>query len=59
MILNSSTGGGGKSSGGGGGFVAQATAPEDTSLLWIDTSNNNIIKFYNGTAWTPTGAVFS
>ena len=58
MILNSSTDGGGKSSGGGG-FVAQATAPEDTSLLWIDTSNNNIIKFYNGTAWTPTGAVFS
>lgn len=58
MILNSSTGGGGKSSGGGG-FVAQATAPEDTSLLWIDTSNNNIIKFYNGTEWKPTGAVFS
>lgn len=58
MILNGSTGGGEKSSGGGG-FVAQATAPEDTSLLWIDTSNNNIIKFYNGTAWTPTGAVFS
>lgn len=57
MILNGSTGGGEKSSGGG--FVAQATAPEDTSLLWIDTSNNNIIKFYNGTAWTPTGAVFS
>jgi hypothetical protein len=56
MILNSSTGGGGSN---GGGFVAQATAPEDTKLLWIDTSNNNIIKFYNGTAWTPTGAVFS
>ena len=57
MILNSSPGGGRQSSGGG--FVDQATAPEDTSLLWIDTSNNNIIKFHNGTAWTPTGAVFS
>lgn len=57
MILNSAVGSGGGSSGGG--FVAQATAPEDTSLLWIDTSNNNVIKFYNGTAWTPTGAVFS
>lgn len=57
MILNSTVGSGGGSSGGG--FVAQATAPEDTSLLWIDTSNSNIIKFYDGTAWTPTGAVFS
>lgn len=45
--------------GGGGGWVAQDTSPTNTKLLWIDTSNNNIIKFYNGTEWTPTGAVFS
>ena len=28
--------------GGGGGFVAQDTAPVDTSLLWIDTSDNTV-----------------
>lgn len=27
---------------GGGGFVAQSSAPSDTSLLWIDTSDNTI-----------------
>jgi len=26
----------------GGGFVAQATAPLDTNLLWIDTSDNSV-----------------
>lgn len=40
-------------------FVAQATAPDDTSILWIDTANNNALKFYNGIAWAGTStAVF-
>ena len=44
---------------GGGGFVVQSTAPTDSSLLWIDTSsNNNFLKFYNGSAWVPIGSVW-
>lgn len=35
-------------------FIAQATAPEDTGKLWIDTSNGNAIKFYNGEKWDST-----
>lgn len=35
-------------------WVADGVAPEDTELLWIDTANNNCIKFYNGTAWVST-----
>ena len=35
-------------------FIAQATAPADTSKLWIDTANGNAIKFYDGTKWTGT-----
>lgn len=39
------------------GWVAQGTAPGDTSVLWIDTANNNVMKFWNGSAWkTITGA---
>ena len=38
------------------GFVAQATEPTNTGILWIDTANGNVIKFYNGTAWVATAA---
>ena len=41
-----------------GGYVAQTTAPTDTSVLWIDTTNGNIMKYYNGTAWTTLSAVW-
>lgn len=44
--------------GGGGGWVAQATAPTNTKLLWIDTANNNIVKYYNGVAWVAIGSAF-
>ena len=40
-------------------FVYSSSAPSDTKKLWIDTANSNIMKFYNGTAWTPIGSVFS
>ena len=40
-------------------FVCSRTAPSDTKKLWIDTANSNIMKFYNGTDWTPIGSVFS
>ena len=45
--------------GGGSGMVAQATAPTNTKLLWIDTSNGGVIKYYNGTEWVTTSAAFS
>lgn len=35
-------------------FIAQATAPADTSKLWIDTGNGNAIKYYDGTKWVGT-----
>lgn len=32
-----------------GGFVISSTAPNDTSLLWID--NNSIMWYYNNSEW--------
>lgn len=42
-----------------GGFVASATAPDDTTKLWIDTGNSNIMKFYYNGAWTPIAGTFA
>lgn len=44
-----------------GGHIAQAEAPGNTNLLWIDTANGNIIKFYDSVAksWKPAAAVWS
>ena len=44
-----------------GGTAAQATAPSNTNLLWVDTANGNIIKFYDPASktWKPVGAVWS
>lgn len=44
-----------------GGHIAQAEAPDNTNLLWIDTSNGNIIKFYDpeSKTWKPVGAIWS
>lgn len=45
---------------GGGGFTVQATAPEDTGVLWIDTTaNTGGLKYYNGTAWAPVPVAYS
>ena len=41
-------------------FVAQNTAPEETHILWVDTSAGGVIKYYDGAAWQPTAtATFS
>lgn len=43
-------------------FVYGNKAPDRTNVLWIDTANNNAIKFYNEDAqeWQPTAtSVFS
>lgn len=44
-----------------GGHAAQATAPTNTNLLWIDTGNGNILKFYDtaSKSWKPVAAVWS
>lgn len=41
-----------------GGTVRQATAPTNTRMTWIDSSNNDIPKYYDGTAWVPFVAVW-
>lgn len=43
-------------------YVAGTTAPTDTTLLWIDTTNSTrpVLKYYNGSAWTAINtAVFA
>mgnify|MGYP007126581485 CR=1 FL=1 len=41
-----------------GGVSVGATAPTNTKLLWIDTGNGGIAKYWNGSAWTATKAVW-
>lgn len=43
----------------GGGVIVSNTAPEaNATILWIDTGNGGIAKYYNGTAWTPIVSVW-
>lgn len=43
-------------------FVLGTTAPSNLNLLWIDSGNDYILKFYNTAlstpAWVPVGAVW-
>ena len=39
------------------GFVVSDTAPESTTVLWIDT-NNGTLKYYDGTNWIPVVGVY-
>ena len=41
-----------------GGSYVGATAPENTEILWIDTSSGGVMKYYNGTSWVATKAVW-
>ena len=41
-----------------GGYVRQATAPADTTLLWMDSGHGDIMKYYSGTAWVPQPSVW-
>ena len=53
------TGGSGSGSGGlSSAYYVGSTAPSDTGILWIDSGNSNILKFYNGSAWVAVGAVW-
>ncbi len=38
--------------------VSSATAPPSLTVLWIDTANGNIPKYYNGSAWVPLVSVW-
>lgn len=46
------------SSGSAGGHVVSSTAPSNTNLLWVDTGNGGILKYYNGSAWTPIASTW-
>ncbi len=39
-------------------FIAAPAAPEKTNILWIDTSAGGVMKYFNGTSWVPTKAVW-
>lgn len=41
-----------------GGYIRQTAAPDDTTLLWMDSGNGDIVKYYNGTAWAPVPATW-
>lgn len=46
--------------GSGGGVSIGTTAPANKKLLWIDTATGKgIAKYWNGSAWTATTAVWS
>lgn len=41
----------------GGSYVGK-TAPSNTEILWVDTGNGGVMKYYNGTSWVATKAVW-
>ena len=41
------------------GFEFGTTAPTNTNLLWIDTTNGSILKYYNGKEWTAISSTFT
>lgn len=50
----------GNGNSGGEGFVVQNTEPNNTKVLWIDTTiNTGGLKYYNGTAWVPVPVAYS
>lgn len=34
-------------------FIISSIQPDDPNMFWIDSANDNIIKYHNGTAWVP------
>lgn len=50
----SSSSGGGMTSA----YVVASSAPSNTGILWIDSANSNVLKFYNGSTWVAVGAVW-
>ena len=40
------------------GVVISATAPADKGSLWIDTGSGGVVKYYTGSSWENTKAVW-
>lgn len=41
------------------GVYVSATAPVDTSILWLNTTTGqNTLNYYNGTTWIPITGVY-
>jgi hypothetical protein len=40
-------------------FVVQSSTPSSTNVLWIDTGNSGILKYYNGSSWVGVCAVWA
>ena len=40
------------------GVYVGSSAPNNTSLLWVDTGSGGVLKYHNGTAWVATKAVW-
>lgn len=34
-------------------YAIQPVAPNSTSALWVDTSENSTLKYYDGNRWVP------
>lgn len=39
-------------------FIRSSYAPSNTNVFWIDSGNNNLLKYYDGTKWTPISAAW-
>lgn len=51
--------GGGGGGGGNGSIIVAAEAPAgDATTLWIDTASGGVSKYWDGTSWVPTKAVW-
>ena len=38
-------------------YIANETAPAETTLLWIDTGSNSQLKYHNGSEWVPVSTL--
>lgn len=39
-------------------FVASTNAPTNKKVFWIDTSHNNLLKYYDGAQWVSISAAW-
>lgn len=38
-------------------YIVGETAPDETTLLWIDTGSNSQLKYHNGSEWVPVSTL--